>query len=115
MEVIVIVVCVLAAIALGICAWKLPNIRTWLIAGAGTLLGFAGLLVAMISARGDMDRARRVVKAKRDKRVAANTHKQALKEEADEVEKVKEEALEAATAADKPPDLQDLADKFNSR
>ena len=86
-----------------------------MVAGAGTLLGLAGLLIAMISARGDMDRVRRVVKAKRDKRVAAKAHKQALKEEAAEVEKVKVEALEVATAADKPPDLQDLADKFNSR
>ena len=59
---IVVVVCVLAAIALGVCAWKLPNIRTWLVAGAGTLLGLAGLLIAMISARGDMDRVRRVGK-----------------------------------------------------
>lgn len=112
---IAVVVCVLAAISLGVCAWKLPNIRTWLIAGAGTLLGFAGLLIAMISASGDIDRAKRVIKAKRDKRAAAKTHKQALKDEAAEVEGIKDEALEVAAAADKPPDLQDLADKFNSR
>mgnify|MGYP003134440697 CR=1 FL=1 len=115
MEVIAIVVCVLAATALGICAWKLPNIRTWLVAGAGTLLGFAGLLIAMLSSRGDIDRAKRVTKAKRDQRAAAKTHKQSLKDEAAEIEGVKDEAFEAAAAADKPPDLQDLADKFNSR
>lgn len=112
---IAVVACVLAAIALGICAWKIPNIRTWLAAASGTLIGFAGLLVAMILARGDMDRVRRAVKARKDKKIAAKNHRQALKEEAAEADKINEDVAEVAEAADSPPGLQDLADKFNSR
>ena len=85
------------------------------LAAAGSLAVVAGVLIAVVSSKGDIERVKRVVKAKRKERVAAKEHKKAMAEESEKVEEIAKEVEEVASAEEDSLDLQGLADKFNNR
>ena len=113
----IIIVSVLAATSLGFCAWKFPNVRAALIGAAVAFGGLAGLLIALAGAKGDINRAKRSVQAKRQIKTSMKKHKKALIEEqrrVDEVQ-VKIDSVSESINKDEPLDLSDLAERFNSR
>ena len=112
-----IVICVLAAAALGISAWKFPRLRSALIGAATAAAGEAAILIALAGAKGDLGRAKRSVQAKRQIKTAAKDHKRALIAEQKRVDEVQDN-IDSITEEPEPDtalDLEGLADRFNSR
>jgi len=112
-----IIVCVFAAISLGVAAWKLPRLRSALLGGAAAAAGMAGLLIALAGAKGDLGRAKRNAEAKRQIKAAVKDHKKALIAEQKRIGEVQDK-IDAITEEPEPDatlDLEGLADRFNSR
>ena len=112
-----IIVCVFAAISLGVAAWKLPRLRSALLGGAAAAAGVAGLLIALAGAKGDLSRARRAVAAKKQIKESIKDHKKALIAEQRRVDEVQDkiDGIAKEPEPDTTLDLDTLADRFNSR
>jgi len=108
-------VLVLLAIALAIAAWKLPKLRAGLGLAAAAVAGLAALIVALLSAKGDVKAAGRQVQVKRQVKKAVVDHKEAMEVEATTAEEVQAELEKMVEENQETPDLQELADKFNDR
>jgi len=107
-----VVVCVLIAIALGLCAWKIPKVRTELIVAASFVAGMAALFVAMITAKGDINKAREGMASRKAIRESVKDSKERHKQESKDVADIQDDV---DALSEDSPSLDALADRMNGR
>jgi len=107
-----VIVCVLIAVALGVCAWKLPKVRIELTVAASFVVGVAALFVAMLTAKGDIKKARQGIASRKAIKEAVKDSKERHEQEVKDVAAIQDEV---DAVSEDSPSLDALADRMNGR